>query len=112
MTDLMPGPGYTWDHDDVMGVYTLTRRIWIGRDMSVLELHRRLQDFLDTVNGILWDQITLRLTDEMIEWFGDPYEILGPGRLHSGSIIDRRNNDVTMYPPANYHMAFDDDERP
>lgn len=89
---------WTWEVGDGVSVFTLTRRIHVARDMSALEFYRAIQDVLDTKIGITWDQILTRITDELFEWYDEPYEILGPGIVRYGSIIDRKNNDVLLLP--------------
>jgi len=70
-----------------------TKAITILEDMTVIKLHRRLQDLADKPN--LWRALTIcdptpsiRYTDHIIELV-DGWHVLNLERLYEGSIIHR-----------------------
>lgn len=92
----------TWDENDLLAMYSLTRRIFLKRGMTCLEMYRAVQDLLDTVDGIWWDNPLMRHTDELFQWTGEPYEFVGPGWLTDGSIMFAPGTcgEVLMFPAS------------
>ena len=83
-----PAWGSTWGTFGDVSVFTTTRIIRVGSDMTCLQMYRRVQEILETVDGLWWDQILVRKTDYIFDWYGEPYDIVGPGKLREGVIAD------------------------